>query len=85
MDVSGSTNKPQIGSNSTRVQQHAAAMDGVAIISTVDVDEIIEKNKCAPIYHQLEECLAETDRNWLKCQKEVSQYRIANWFVLYVF
>ncbi len=57
-------------SAASRAEQHASAMADSAI-STVDVDEIVQKNKCYPIYLDLETCLADTDRNWLKCQKQV--------------
>ena len=38
-----------------------------------DGDEVINQlgNNCAQRYFELEECLAEHDRNWSKCQREV--------------
>jgi len=36
-----------------------------------DINDIIEKSKCSKIYFQLEECLADNNRNWTKCQQEV--------------
>jgi hypothetical protein len=37
----------------------------------VDVQEMIDKSKCADLYYKLEECLGEYDREWRKCQNEV--------------
>ena len=37
----------------------------------VDLEEMMERSPCISLYHQLEECLAETNRDWRKCQKEV--------------
>jgi cytochrome c oxidase assembly factor 4 len=38
-----------------------------------DGDEVINQlgNNCAQRYFELEECLAEYDRDWSKCQREV--------------
>ena len=44
----------------------------------VDLDEMIEKSNCSAIYHQLEECLGEHNREWRKCQKEVKALKDCN-------
>ena len=38
----------------------------------VDIEDMIEKSGCNDIYMKLEECLGEADRDWRKCQVEVS-------------
>lgn len=36
-----------------------------------DITSIINKSSCATEYYKLEECLAENNRNWTKCQEFV--------------
>ena len=38
---------------------------------SLDIQEMIEKDKCANVYLKLEDCLAENNRSWSKCQSEV--------------
>ncbi len=40
-----------------------------------DVDEMIESNPCHKVYFTLENCIADHDRDWRKCQKEVKALR----------
>jgi hypothetical protein len=44
----------------------------------LDIQEMIDKSKCADIYHKLEECLGENDREWRKCQIEVKLLKDCN-------
>lgn len=34
----------------------------------VDINDLILKSGCSTEYYQLEECLCDNNRNWLKCQ-----------------
>ncbi|KDO32138.1 hypothetical protein SPRG_03355 [Saprolegnia parasitica CBS 223.65] len=43
-----------------------------------DIEDLIERNKCAKEYYKLEDCLAEYDRNWSKCQAVVKLLRECN-------
>ncbi|OQS03715.1 hypothetical protein THRCLA_21096 [Thraustotheca clavata] len=43
-----------------------------------DIEDLIERNKCAKEYYKLEDCLAEYDRNWSKCQDVVKLLRQCN-------
>lgn len=43
-----------------------------------DVDEMIDSNPCAQPYHLLEDCLADFDRDWRKCQKQVKALQQCN-------
>lgn len=40
-----------------------------------DVDEMIATNPCHQVYFILENCIAENDRDWRKCQVEVKQLK----------
>jgi cytochrome c oxidase assembly factor 4 len=40
-----------------------------------DVDVMIAKGKCAKEYYALEECLADTDRDWTRCQTVVQRLK----------
>lgn len=44
----------------------------------LDVEEMIERNGCAKIYYKLEDCLAEFDRDWTKCQRQVKELKLCN-------
>ena len=52
-----------------RQSMHSSPVD--ILDSTVDVDELIQKNPCADVYQHLEDCLYENSRNWSKCQEQV--------------
>jgi len=43
-----------------------------------DIDELIERNACAKEYYKLEDCLAEYDRDWTKCQVIVKALKACN-------
>eukprot|EP00871_Galdieria_phlegrea_P000787 jgi/Galph1/1709/GphlegSOOS_G374.1 len=36
-----------------------------------DVEDMIDRSVCATVYRQLEDCLADNDRNWSRCQEQV--------------
>ena len=44
----------------------------------LDVEELIERNRCHEDYYKLEDCLAEYDRDWRKCQEQVKQLKLCN-------
>lgn len=44
----------------------------------LDVDELIERNRCHKDYYKLEDCLADADRDWRKCQSEVRALKACN-------
>uniref|UniRef100_M4BWI2 CHCH domain-containing protein n=1 Tax=Hyaloperonospora arabidopsidis (strain Emoy2) TaxID=559515 RepID=M4BWI2_HYAAE len=44
----------------------------------LDVDELIERNRCHEDYYKLEDCLADFDRDWRKCQKQVKKLKQCN-------
>ncbi|RLN59600.1 hypothetical protein BBJ28_00015172 [Nothophytophthora sp. Chile5] len=44
----------------------------------LDVDELIERNRCHKDYYKLEDCLADYDRDWTKCQQQVKQLKQCN-------
>lgn len=37
--------------------------------------ELLNQQGCAAVYFQLEECLAEHDRDWRRCQEQVEALR----------
>lgn len=43
-----------------------------------DVEELIDSSPCAAEYRKLEDCLAEFDRSWKRCQVEVKLLRQCN-------
>lgn len=43
-----------------------------------DIEGMIERTGCAKEYYVLEECLAEHDRDWRKCQKVISDLKKCN-------
>lgn len=44
----------------------------------LDVDEMIEKMGCSKEYYKLEDCLADFDRDWTKCQQVVKELKLCN-------
>ncbi|ETI37889.1 hypothetical protein F441_16089 [Phytophthora nicotianae CJ01A1] len=44
----------------------------------LDVDELIERNRCHEDYYKLEDCLADFDRDWRKCQEQVKKLKQCN-------
>ncbi|GAQ90591.1 hypothetical protein KFL_006590040 [Klebsormidium nitens] len=40
-----------------------------------DIDPMVDQQGCGKVYAKLEECLAEHDRDWRQCQKEVMALR----------
>ncbi|KAE9004424.1 hypothetical protein PR003_g17508 [Phytophthora rubi] len=44
----------------------------------LDVDELIERNRCHEDYYKLEDCLADFDRDWTKCQAQVKTLKQCN-------
>ena len=47
---------------------------------SVDIEDAIAKTLqiCTPIYYKLEDCLADNDRDWRKCQEVVKELKICN-------
>lgn len=39
----------------------------------VDIEQAIDRSGCSAEYYRLEECLGEHDRDWRKCQRQVSE------------
>jgi len=56
----------------------AAHHDPSNKVSTVNLSEIIEAHPCASVVSALEECMGEHDRDWTKCQREVTALRKCN-------
>ena len=46
----------------------------------MDVEQAIARTlgACTSIYYELEECLAQNDRDWRKCQDVVKKLKICN-------
>ncbi|CAH0488542.1 unnamed protein product [Peronospora farinosa] len=44
----------------------------------LDVEELIERNRCHEDYYKLEKCLADYDRDWRKCQEQVKKLKECN-------
>ncbi|TDH67742.1 hypothetical protein CCR75_008201 [Bremia lactucae] len=47
----------------------------------LDVEKIIKRNRCHREYYNLEDCLADFNRDWRKCQDEVKKLKQCNNFV----
>ncbi|UPQ99306.1 hypothetical protein HOP50_03g26130 [Chloropicon primus] len=43
-----------------------------------DVEKVIEQAGCSKTYYELEVCLGENERDWRKCQKEVTAFRLCH-------
>ena len=41
----------------------------------VDIERLIDESGCAGMYRAVEECLAESGRDWRKCQREVREWK----------
>lgn len=52
--------------------------EGGTFSTSVDIDSLIEKSKCAGPYLELEKCLVDSNRNWSKCQQFVKALKICN-------
>ena len=55
---------------------HAGSKSGFG--ADLDVEELIERNQCHAEYYKLEDCLADYDRDWTKCQEQVKQLKQCN-------
>lgn len=40
-----------------------------------DIDPLVNQQGCGKVYAKLEECLGENDRDWRRCQREVSDLK----------
>jgi hypothetical protein len=59
-------------------QSHHAGLSGV---DENDMEKIVKKSKCLEQYTQLEECLGNNNRDFMKCQSFVSL--ISRFILLY--
>ncbi|KAL7679204.1 putative cysteine alpha-hairpin motif superfamily, cytochrome oxidase assembly factor 4 [Plasmopara halstedii] len=55
---------------------HAGSSSNVG--EGIDLEELIERNRCHEDYYKLEKCLADTDRDWRKCQEQVKKLKQCN-------
>lgn len=44
----------------------------------LDLDELIERNHCHEDYYKVENCLADFNRDWRKCQEQVKKLKQCN-------
>lgn len=64
--------------NNAKVNNHRALANAQTSGSSVDVDELVQRSSCAKEYTALEECLADNNRDWRKCQSFVKAMKICN-------
>lgn len=58
-----------------RRQVFALSSSATTAVEDLDVDAVLEERGCKTAFDAVQECMAETNRDWAKCQPLVQEWK----------